>query len=250
MPFHHMSFRSHTCALLLVLLAVSLAVISAQSLTVEEIVAKHLNAKGGVEKLRAVTTVKLTGRIKGQAGEAPVTSWAKRPNMMRRENTFEGQTIVSAFDGKTVWGINPMMGPKPQEITGPQADMTRQDGGDFDSPLLDYESKGHTVELVGTEPVQGVTMHHLRLTKKNGRIQDYYLNTDTYLEARMVTELEMAGRKGIISTELSNYKQVDGVMVPFHIRQTYNGKLVAEVVYDQVQFNVPVDDAFFRMPGK
>src|SRR4051794_884861 len=88
---------------------------------VDDIVAKYLDAKGGSDKLRGVTTVKMSGRIKQQTTEVPVVSWAKRPNMMRRENTNEGQTWVVGFDGKTVWAINPMFSPLPRQITGPAA---------------------------------------------------------------------------------------------------------------------------------
>ena len=134
---------------------------AAQAPTVDEIVARHLAAKGGAEKLRAVTSVKMRGRIKGPGGEMPVTSWAKRPNKVRRENISDGQTFVLGFDGMTVWQINPLLSPGPREITGPQADRTRQDAGDFDTPLLDYKARGSTVELVGTEALQGFTMHKL-----------------------------------------------------------------------------------------
>ena len=235
-------------ALALTLTAIVGSAPSAQTPTVDEIVARNLAAKGGVERLRAVTSVKMVGRIKMPAGEMPVTSWAKRPNLRRRENVSDGQTFVLAFDGKTVWGINPLMSPRPREITGPQADMTRQDADDFDSVLLDYKAKGRTVELIGTEAVQGITMHRLRVTTKTGAIQEIYLNADTMLEAKMVMQVEQGGRKGVVTSEFSNYKPVDGITVPFHIRQTYNGQVMAEVTYDQVEFNVATPDSLFTMP--
>lgn len=216
--------------------------------TVEEVVAKYLEAKGGAEKLRAVTTVKMSGRMKQQATEVPVVSWAKRPNMMRRENTNDGQTWVVGFDGKTVWAINPMISPMPRQITGPAADMTLKDTDDFDTVLLDYKQKGYQVDLVDSNPIAGVAMRHLRVTKKNGSVQDIYLNADTLLESKITMDVEQAGRKGQVATEFSNYKAVDGIMVPLRIRQTFNGQPVAEVVYDQVQFNQPIDDALFKMP--
>ena len=171
------------------------AMVSGQTPTVDDIVAKNLAAKGGVEKLRAVTSVKMTGRIKGPGGEMPVVSYAKRPNMRRRENMNDGQTFILAFDGKTVWAVNPLMSSRPREITGPQADMTRQDADDFDSVLLDYKAKGRAVELVGTEAVQGITMHRLRVTTKTGAIQEIYINAETMLESKMVMQIEQAGRK-------------------------------------------------------
>jgi outer membrane lipoprotein-sorting protein len=236
--------------LLLVALTMSLADIAAQSLTVDEVVAKFLDAKGGAEKLRAINTVKTSGRMKARGGDVPVTTWAKRPNMMRRENTQEGQTFVIAFDGKTVWAINPMTSPAPREITGPQTEMTRQDADDFDTALLDYQKKGYKVELVRSEPVGGVAMHHVRVTKQNGRVQDIYLNAETFLESKISMEVEQGGRKATVATEFSNYKAIEGIMVPFSLRQTFNGQIAAEVVYEQVQFNLPLDDGLFKMPAK
>jgi outer membrane lipoprotein-sorting protein len=227
--------------------AATAALAQAPSPAVDDLIAKNLAAKGGADKLRALASVKMTGRIKGPTGSEPVTTWAKRPNLRRRENVREGQTFVLAFDGKTVWGVNPLVSARPREITGPQADMTRQDADDFDSVLLDYKAKGRTIELVGTEPVQGVTMHRLRITAKNGQIQEIYLNADTMLESKMVMQVEQGGRKGIVALEFSNYRTIDGITIPLHIRQTFNGQPMTEVTYDTVQFNLPMDDGLFRL---
>ena len=88
------------------------------------------------------------------------------------------------------------MSSRPAEITGPQADMTRQDADDFDSVLLDYKAKGRAVELVGTEAVQGITMHRLRVTTwKNRRHSGDLINAETMLESKMVMQIEQAGAR-------------------------------------------------------
>jgi outer membrane lipoprotein-sorting protein len=240
-----MTIRAIACS---AIVAVAGAAAIGQSPTVDEIVARSLAAKGGEEKLRAVTSVKITGRMKGPAGEVPTTSWAKRPNKMRRENISDGRTFVLGFDGMTVWQINPLISPVPREITGPQADKTRQDAGDFDTPLLDYKGRGTTVELVGTEPVQGIRMHRLRLTWKNRAIQEVYLNAETYLESRTVMQVEQGNRKAAVALEFSNYKAVDGITVPFHVRQLHNGQVVVEITNDSYEFNAPMADALFARP--
>jgi len=240
-----MTFRAIAC---FVIVSIAAAAASSQSPTLDEIVARSLAAKGGEEKLRAVNSVKMTGRMKGPAGSVPTTSWAKRPNKMRRENISDGQRFVLGFDGMTVWQINPLISPVPREITGPQAEKTRRDAGDFDTPLLDYKARGTRVELVGTEAVQGIMMHRLRLTWKNGTIQEVYLNADTYLESHTVMQVEQGNRKAIVTLEFSNYQQVDGITVPFHVRQLHNGQLIVEVIYDSYEFNAPMTDSLFSMP--
>jgi outer membrane lipoprotein-sorting protein len=240
-----MGFGARRFATLFAMVAGCAALAAAQGVTVDEVVAKNLAAKGGAEKLRAITSVKTKGRIKGPRGDLPVIVWTMRPNLMRREVTADGQTQVVAFDGKVLWGINPLLGGRPQEITGPGADRTRQDADDFDSVLLDYSKKGYTVELLPGETAGAGP--RLKVTKKNGTVQEIHLNPTTFLEDRITMEIEQGGRKGVLATELSNYKSVDGMMVPFTIRQTMNGQLGAEVQYDQVEFNLPLDDGLFRM---
>jgi outer membrane lipoprotein-sorting protein len=240
-----MTLRAIACS---AIVAIGGSAAIGQSPTVDEIVARSLAAKGGEERLRAVTSVKMTGRVKGPTGDMPITSWAKRPNKMRRENITDGQTFVLGFDGITVWRINPLVSTVPQEITGPQADRTRQDAGDFDTPLLDYKVRGSTVELVGTEAVQGITMHRLKLTSKNRAIQEVYLNAETYLESRTVMQVEQGNRKATVALEFSNYKTVDGITVPFHVRQLHNGQVVVEITYDSYEFNAPMADTLFARP--
>lgn len=241
---------------LVVSLAVSLAAVLstvahtvAQTPSVDDIIAKYLAARGGAEKLRAVSTVTMTGRISGQPGEVAIQSWAKRPNMMRRESKLKGQTLIVASDGQTVWAVNPA-NPTPRAVTGAQAEAAKSEAGEFDPVLLDSKNKGHKIELVGKEEVDGIGTYHLRVTKPSGPPQDIYLNAETMLEAKMTMTIDQGPRKGLASIDFSNFKAVDGIMVPFKIRQSFDGQPVAEVTYDSIQFNAPVDDALFRMPAK
>ena len=224
------------------------AVALAQSTTnVDEIIAKNLAAKGGADKLRAVTSVRTTGRAKSARGTATLTMWTRRPTSMRQEIVTDGRTTVTGYDGTTLWAINPVLGPQAREVKGPAADRAREEASDFDSALLDYKDKGNAVELV---PAEAGGPIHLRVTKKNGKIQDIYLNSTTYLEERVTSEVEQGLKKAIVKTELSNYKQVDGMMVPFTIRQIVNGQVEGEITYERVQFNLPLSDDLFKMPSK
>jgi outer membrane lipoprotein-sorting protein len=224
------------------------AIALAQSTTTaDEIIAKNLAAKGGADKLRAVTSVRTTGHAKSARGTASLTMWTKRPSSMRQEIVTEGRTTVTGFDGTTLWAINPMLGPQAREVKGPAADRAREEASDFDSALLDYKEKGNTVEVVSAE---AGAPFHLRVTKKNGKLQDIYLNATTYLEEKVTSQVEQGPRKAIVTTELSNYKQVDGMMVPFTIRQIVNGQIEGEITYERVQFNLPLTDDLFKMPVK
>ena len=229
------------------LLALASATPAAQTAAVDDLVAKNIAAKGGAEKLRGVTSVRITGRVKSGRGLSTITVWTRRPNSMRQEMTTDGQTRVTAFDGTTLWAVNPALGPSARQVTGPAAERAREEAEDFDSVLLDYREKGYQVEVV---PSAAGAPPHLRVTKKNGKVQDISLDPSTFLEQRISTEVSQGGKTATITTEFSNYRPVDGMMVPFAIRQSVNGQVQTEVNYDRVQFNLPFDDGLFRMPAK
>ena len=237
----------------------------AHAQSVDEIVAKNLQARGGVEKLKGMTSAKITGDVDQQGMKIHIVTWAKRPNSMRREMdatppppspgraSIPGTTgpikAVVASDGAHVWMINPMMGAGAQEITGPQADMAKADA-DFDSVLLDYKAKGTAIELVGTEPINGKPAYHLKITKKNGLVQHYYLDVETALEVRTSSDVEQDGTKTTMTTDLSNYQTVEGLTMPFTMKQSVNGQPVAEITITKWEVNIPVDDDLFKMPAK
>jgi outer membrane lipoprotein-sorting protein len=214
--------------------------------TVDEIVARNLAARGGVEKLRSIDTVKSVAMVTGRDGvKVRVTTWVKRPDKMRRETEFPGRTLTVAFDGNTVWGLDSVEGVA-RPITGPQADATREQASP-DPLFLDYKEKGYKIELAGTETINGTAAYHLTVTRKDGHQIQYYVSADTGLDLRTVETFERGGQKLEARTDLSNYQTVEGLPVPYTIKQYANGNLVTEVTFEKVEFNVPVDEAMFRL---
>lgn len=231
--------------------AVSLLVAAAaHAQTVDEIVAKNLQAKGGAEKWGSVNSVKMTGKIAIQGQEMPLTMYAKRPNMNRQEIALPDGRIVQAFDGVTAWVINPLMGSNvPQAVPGGVADMMKN-SADFDGALINYKAKGHTIELVGKEKLLDKDVYHLKVTMKGGQVQHYFLDAESGLELKTSAEVEMGmgGTKQTLDTEMSNYKPEGGIMLPHTVKQFVNGKPTVEMTVTAVEFNPAVDDAIFRMP--
>jgi outer membrane lipoprotein-sorting protein len=219
------------------------AVASAQ--TADEVIAKNIAAKGGVEKIKAVQTLRQTGRVAIQPGmEATVTISAKRPNMSRQEIGIMGQTILMVFDGKAAWMVNPMMGSaEPQPAPDAQVDMIK-DQSNFDGELMDYKSKGHTAELVGEETLDGKKVLHVKLTRKALPVQDYYFDAATFLEAKLSTDIPSVGK-----TEVSfgDYRQVEGLTMPFSVKNIAQGVVEATITFDKIEINPKLDDAIFRI---
>jgi outer membrane lipoprotein-sorting protein len=229
-----------------VVFAALLLPIPTSAQTVDEIVARNLQAKGGAEKWKSIVAVKMTGTLTAQGREVPVTVYTKRPNLLRQDITTPAGTAVNAFDGVTPWTIAPGAD-LPRPITGPQADAARSNT-DFDGPLLDYAAKGHKVELVGTEKLGPSEVYHLKLTRKDGGVEHYYIDTATNLEIRRTIEMEAPTGKQTLESEMLDYKSVDGMMIPHTMRQSVAGMPVMEMRIQKIEFNPPIDDALFRMP--
>lgn len=213
--------------------------------SVDDLVAKNLESKGGLTRLRALQSIKQTARINMQGMEATMTVFQKRPNRVRQEMSIAGQTVINAFDGVTPWIINPLVDAsrRPIAITGPQADMLREQG-DFDGPLVDYKAKGYTIDLVGLEPLGDRKVHHLRVVSASRQIVHLFLDAETALEVKRTTEVEALK----LEQEFSDYRVVDGMRVPFVIRLLTNGVPQSELRVQSVEFNLAMDDAIFRMP--
>jgi outer membrane lipoprotein-sorting protein len=208
------------------------------------LIARNLDAKGGLAKLRAVQTVKQSSHITMQGMEAVLTVFGKRPNLVRQEMAISGKLVISAYDGVVAWMVNPLVGTdSPMMISGPQADLIREQSN-FDGPLVDYRTKGYVVEFIGKETVDGTEAYHLRLTSPTQQVMHLYLDAKTGLDLKLVSEMNL----GRLEQVFSDYRDVDGIKVPFNIRTLVNGVPQSEIKVDSVEFNVPVDNAVFRMP--
>lgn len=225
----------------------------AEAQTLDEVIARNLEAKGGVERLRSTTTARMRATVRitpPNPGTSQVTMQVtvstKRPNLVRRDMEVKGERRSLGFDGKDAWQSGPEGA---MRLEGPPADAIRSEG-EFDSVFLTYREQGHQVDLVGQEKIDGRTFHRVRVKRKDGPVQTYFLDTETGLEHKVVTEIQAAGQRITSEMQLSDYRVVDGRTMPFRARQLVNGQQSADITFQEIEFNVPLEDDFFRMPAR
>jgi outer membrane lipoprotein-sorting protein len=216
---------------------------SAFAQTVGDIVAKNLAAKGGLEKLKSIDTLRSTGTMSAQGRNVSMTFTSKRPNLTRQEIVMDGQTILMVFDGKNARMINPMVSPTPVDMPAEQLEMIK-DQSDIDGPLVDYKAKGTTIELVGAEMVEGKRTFHLRVFRKVLPPQDVYLDAVTYLETKVTTTVPGSG---VFETQFGDYRVVEGMTMPFSIKTVAAGMTLNEMKLSTIEVNVKLDDAVFKI---
>jgi hypothetical protein len=218
--------------------------------TAEELVAKNIQAKGGLEKLKAIQSVRMSGTQDNDGFKAAVTQENKRPDLVRETFALQGMTSIQAYDGASGWQVRPFGGRKDPELMGEEDLRSLLLDADFDGPLVDYKEKGNKVESLGHDIVDGDDAYKLKVTLKNGDIIYYYLDPDTFLEIRKEQQLFLRGSVQEFVVNLGSYKPVNGVMFPFWSASGPKGAdPLPNVTFEKIEVNVPLEDTKFAVPA-
>jgi len=233
------------------LLVAALTGAAAQAQTADEIIAKNLQARGGKDKIKAVQSARMTGKmLLGQGMEAPFTMEMSRPNRMRMEFTIQGMTGVSAFDGTTGWSVMPFMGKTDPEAMSADESKQAADQADMDGVLVDYKDKGSQVEYAGKVDVEGTPAHKLKVTKKNGDVVNIYIDAEQYMEIKQEGKTRMRGQEIEGETTFGDFKTIDGLVFPFSIEQKVAGAPAPMTMsVTKVEVNPTVDASRFALPA-
>jgi hypothetical protein len=239
---------------LIVLIAVGCCGVFSSSLsyaqTADELIAKNIQARGGMEKMKAIHTIRMTGKFEGGGGfTASVGQENQRPDLVRETFSLQGMTAVQAYDGSTGWQIQPFMGKKTPELMGEDDLRDLLLDADFDGPLVDYKEKGNTVEYLGHDTVDGDDALRLKITLKNGDFIYDYLDPDTFIEIRKEIHQFIRGSQRERVVGLGSYKPVNGVMYPYSMSQgPKNNPEEQTTTVQKIEANVKIDAADFNLP--
>jgi hypothetical protein len=224
--------------------------ITASAQSVDEIIGRYLKSIGGLDKIRAVKTLRRTGKFIGGGGfEAIVQQDNKRGKSVREEFTIQGMTAINAYDGTTAWKIVPWQGKKDAESLGEEEMKSILEDADFDGPLVDYQKKGYKIEFAGKDKFEGTETVKLKITNPNGDIYIWHMDTDYYVPIKVDVKRFVRGEEREYETVLGDYKEVSGWFMPFSIETSVKGSQGrSKVVFETIQANVEMDDARFKIP--
>ena len=223
---------------------------SALAQTADDLIARNIEARGGLERINAIKTIRVTGKIKGFGGRVMAMGEENaRPDLVRVTTTMQGMTAIDAYDGTTGWQVEPFGGKKDPQLMGEDSLRDLLLDADFDGPLVDYKAKGSTVEFLGHDVVDGDDALRLKVTIKNGDIIYDYLDPDTYIEIRREIQQFIRGSVRERVESLGSYKPVAGVMFPFTIATgSRNNPDAQTITVQKMEVNVPIDPADFALP--
>lgn len=222
---------------------ISVSVVNAQ--TIDEIVKKYSTAMK-TDQLANVQTIKITGKMSAMGMEMPMTMYMKNPNKIKVVYNFSGQEMVSVYDGEKGYMVNPMMGSsEPVELTGEQLKQV-QNNNAFRNELLDYSNKGQ-LTLEGDDDVNGKPAFKLKANIEGGNPIYMSIDKDSYLLVKTSTKVNQMGQEMVVDSYMSDYTDVQGVVMPKKTSATSGGMEMAVITFDNIEVNIPMEDSIFKV---
>jgi len=224
----------------------TLAFVSANAQTTDDIIQKYSKAMGGLAAFNAIKTMKTTGTFTTQGVDLALTSQIINGKAIRNDVQAMGQTVINSYKDGKGWKINPFAG-----ITT-VTDMTPEELIDFKSQsmianqLMDYKLRGHKVELQGQEDVEGIKTYKIKLTNKDdNKVTTYFISVTDNTIIKSVSTRQLQGQDIEIETFYSDIKDFNGLKFPMVRTQKMEGQVFQEIKIATIEFNVPVDEKIF-----
>jgi len=224
----------------------TLAFVSANAQTTDDIIQKYSKAMGGLAAFNAIKTMKTTGTFTTQGVDLALTSQIINGKAIRNDVQAMGQTVINSYKDGKGWKINPFAG-----ITT-VTDMTPEELIDFKSQsmiasqLMDYKLRGHKVELQGQEDVEGIKTYKIKLTNKDdNKVTTYFISVTDNTIIKSVSTRQLQGQDIEIETFYSDIKDFNGLKFPMLRIQKMQGQVFQEIKIATIEFNVPVDEKIF-----
>ncbi|MCX6320310.1 MAG: hypothetical protein NTX93_00670 [Bacteroidia bacterium] len=221
---------------------IAVAVINAQSL--DEIVKSYSVAMKS-DKLADVTSIKISGKMSAMGMEMPMVMLMKNPNKIKVTYSFNGQDMVSVFDGEKGYMINPMMGSSdPVELTGDQLTQV-QKNNTFRNELLNYFKNGQ-LTLEGQENVNDKPAFKLKANVGSSPLY-MFLDKESYMLVKTSTTVDQMGTSMNVDSYMTDYVDIDGVVIPKKTTAMANGMEAAVITFDKIEVNIPMEDSVFKV---
>jgi len=215
--------------------------------TADEIVQKYLAAIGGKDVISQVKSISTESSVQVMGSDAPSTTVILDGVGYKSETDFNGAKIVTCYNAKGGWSVNPMAGaadptPMPDDQYNAGKDGIYVGGG-----LYDYAAKGNKIELL---PIDAAAKtYKIKLTSKENVESTYVIDAATYLVKSESTKAKMQGQDVDLTETFSDYRKTDvGYLLPYGIDLDFGGQFSLTITVKKVELNKTIDPAIFALP--
>jgi outer membrane lipoprotein-sorting protein len=222
-----------------------------QAQTADDVINAYLKARGGLAKIKAVQTERVTGVITFAPGvEGPFFLERKRPLKMHMEITINGQSMIRVYDGKSSgWIYNPFA-PNAAVLPMTPTDISGiADEADLEGPFVDYKAKGNQIEYAGKEQIDGKIVHKLKLTAKQGDASFFFFDAATGLLMKWQGLRKVGDKELPWETYFRDFREVDGLKYPFLVESAaVESDQIRKITATKIETNIPLNDSQFAKP--
>jgi hypothetical protein len=224
-------------------------VVLANAQTADEIIAKHVEATGGKDKISQIKSIYIESTVQVMGNDAPSTTTILNGKGFRSESEFNGQKVIQVYTDKGGWAINPFAGGSDAQAMPEGQYKAGRDQIYIGGPLFDYAAKGYKVELQGMENVGTVSNYKIKLLAPDSSVTTFYIDPTTYYITKIVKATSMMGQDMTLTISLSNYQKTDiGFTIPYSTETSFGEQFTLAGTVKKVEFNKDVDPKIFDMP--
>jgi outer membrane lipoprotein-sorting protein len=225
--------------------------VTSRAQTADEIVNKVLAARGGMAKIKAVHSERITGNIDfGGGNRGPFIVELERPGKMHIEVIVQGQKLIRSYDGKSGWILNPFAeNPGVQPMSEDELGNI-SDESDFDGPLVDYQQKGNKIELADKEDINGKPAYRLKFTSQKGATRSYIFDAESFHLLRWEGTRKVGPNEMPWDSQFFDYRQVNGLLFAFEIDSDAPGtEQTQKIIADKIEIDPQIDESHFGKPS-
>ena len=227
----------------LMILIASLSSMHTQAQTLDEIIDKNIAAMGGKEKLLALNTLVMEGTLSFSGQNIPIKLTQVNNKGQKATLTINGMLNYTIQTKDSGWNYFPIQGQTKPEAMPAAVVKEIADGLDIQGPLLNYKEKGHTVELIGKDDVDGTECFKIRLVMKSGLEQTMYIDPSNYYVIKAVEKTKASGKEQEQTQTISNFNKLEsGYVFPLSL----TGFGPGELKITKIEVNTPVDESVFK----
>ena len=215
----------------------------------KEVIAMAVDAHGGLEKLQAVKNIVVEGRTAANSPMGPMNLDVKiyqvYPNKLRQDIKMPQGEMSVAFDGTSGFAMTPM-GPQPLP---PEMTASLKDGI-FREPvwLLVNLMQDGSVQYTGTEEVMGKPTAIVLVKQPSGEMLKVFISEETHYIVKMEFRETEQGVTLNKESLMDDYRDVDGVKIPYHLVQNVEGEQFTETHISSVTINAELEESLFQEP--
>jgi hypothetical protein len=220
-------------------------------LSVAEVVSRHVEARGGAERWRALESLRLRGTYAAFSQRADFTLIGGRGDLYRLDFTLLESPATRARDEQGTWALHKLLQPEPERITeGPyRVQMERESL--FGLALLDHAEKGIEVQLAGEGEVDGIPTVNLEVTLPSGEGETWMLDAESFLEVAIdstVVDHTQSAEPVSQRTFFDDYRDVEGLVIPHQVDFEFGHRLESMTV-GQVEIDPKLAEGSFSPPA-